>query len=91
MSTPDRLQLHAGVEAEYGDVYTPDALAALQAVASLNGERLELMAARAQRRLERTRNQRRIEFLEPATLIPRTSISVRDAREGNFAGSAMRY
>ena len=89
MSTIETLQLRAGVDATYPDVYTPEALAALHAVTPLSGERLELMKARAHRRLELAQSRQRIEFLEPGTPIPRTSISVQDARDGNFDGSAI--
>lgn len=44
------------------------------------------MAARARRRAERARTRERIGFLDPESVISRTRIRVRDAREGNFAG-----
>jgi malate synthase len=45
------------------------------------------MASRSARRLDRIRNRKRITFLDPNTLIPRTDIRVKDARDGNFDGS----
>ena len=71
----------------YPDVYTHAVRSALEALAPLNEDRRQVMADRTSRRLERARNGRRIEFLDPASVIPRTSITVRDAREGNFVGS----
>src|SRR5690606_23800630 len=69
------------------DVYTEAACAALEALAPLDRDRHEVMAARNRRRLARFREGRRIEFLDPDALIPRTSIRVRDARAGSFEGS----
>ena len=71
----------------YPDVYTPAAIAALEALAPLDADRRELMAQRTARRLERARAGRRIDFLDPGSLIPRTKLRVCDAREGNFEGS----
>jgi len=69
---------------KYPDLYTPPVVAALEALAPLNRDRRELMAARIARRAERFLNCRRIDFLPAEALIPRTSIKVIDAREGNF-------
>jgi malate synthase len=44
------------------------------------------MDARTRRRAERARKGERIGFLDPESVIPRTRIRVRDAREGNFSG-----
>lgn len=88
MSTGSRpFQIRRGLEQSYADVYTPEALAAIAAVASLDADRRELMDARTQRRLARARNNERIDFLQPDALIGRTKIKVQDARDGNFAGS----
>jgi malate synthase len=70
----------------YPDVYTPQALSAMEALAPFNRERRQLMAARIARRLDRARDRRRIEFLDPEARIPRTALRVRDARAGNFEG-----
>src|SRR5690606_19135159 len=43
--------------------------------------------ARLERRLHRQQSKERISFLDPGAIIPRTSISVKDAREGKFVGS----
>jgi malate synthase len=80
------LEIRAGVEREYADVFTPEARAALDALAGFDADRKALMEARIRRRSERARNRSRIGFLDPGSRIPGTQITVRDAREGNFAG-----
>ena len=75
-----------GIRERYPDVYTPQALAAIGALAPFNRDRLAVMDARIERRAARARARRRIEFLDPDALIPRTQIRVGDARQGNFAG-----
>ena len=80
------LQYRAGVLEAYPDVFTPEALAAIEALAPLEPERRTVMAARSARRLARAREGRRIEFLDADATIPRTSIRVRDARQGDFEG-----
>ncbi len=81
------LELRETAFQSYRDVFTPEALAALEALAPLNRDRREVMARRQALRAERARLGRRIEFLDPAALIPRTAIRVQDARDGNFVGS----
>jgi malate synthase len=71
----------------YPDVYTSLALEALEVLAPLNRDRRELMEKRIARRLRRMRDGQRITFLDPEAQIPRTSIRVQDARDGNFEGS----
>ena len=82
-----RLDYRSSVLKAYPDVYTPEALEALEVLAPLNRERRELMARRIARRMTRERNRQRITFLDPQTLIPRTDIRVQDARDGKFEGS----
>jgi len=84
-SAPD-LEIRAGLEREYADIFTPEARAALAALARFDPERKALMEVRILRRAERAREKRRIGFLDPNSLIPRTRIKVRDAREGRFIG-----
>src|SRR5262245_15206843 len=76
-----------GVREAYPDVYTPAAVAALEALAPLDADRRRTMNERTARRLARQRDKRRIAFLDPDSLIPRTTIRVQDARDGNFEGS----
>ena len=71
----------------YPDVYTPAVLSALTALAPFNGDRRQVMTERISRRLERARFGRSLAFLAADTVIPRTTISVQDARDGNFVGS----
>ncbi|HUE96114.1 MAG TPA: hypothetical protein VMN39_05615 [Longimicrobiaceae bacterium] len=89
-TTPDAtpsLVIRGGLPAEYPDVYTPAALAAIHALAPFDPERKELMDARIRRRADRARQGERIRFLDPDAVIPRTDIRVRDARDGRFDGS----
>jgi malate synthase len=81
------LQIRGQLERSYADVYTPEALAALAALAPLNEPRRALMAARIARRAARARGRERIAFLDPGATIPGTGIKVQEAREGRFRGS----
>jgi malate synthase len=81
------LQVRSTVEQEYGDVFTPEVHAAMAALSPLDRDRKAIMAARMQRRAGRAASQERIAFLDPGSLIPRTTITVRDARAGAFEGS----
>jgi malate synthase len=81
------LQIRGSLKQGYSDVYTPAALDALHALAPLDHARRELMDARTERRLRRFRERERITFLDPTSIIGRTSITVQDARDGNFDGS----
>lgn len=82
-----RLDYRNSMLQAYPDVYTSLAREALEVLAPLNGNRRELMAKRIARRRKRERDRQRITFLDPQALIPRTSIRVQDARDGNFEGS----
>jgi malate synthase len=81
------LQIRADLAARYTDVYTPQALAALTALAPLDEARRGLMAARIQRRAVRAREGRRIAFLDPDSTIAGTALTVKQARAGQFVGS----
>src|SRR4030095_9818420 len=81
------LVYQADVIKAYSDVYAPATFEALELLAPLNRDRREVMAKRIARRLARQRNRLRIEFLDAQALIPRTSIRVQDARDGNFVGT----
>lgn len=80
------LELRDRILETYPDVLTPAALRALAALAPLDRDRRALMAKRIAVRAARAREKRRIEFLDPESTIPRTSIRVADARAGNFQG-----
>src|SRR4051812_46502342 len=83
---PSAIEIRGDLQRTYADVFTADALAALAELAQLDADRKALMADRIARRTERARQRRRIEFLDPDAVIPRTQITVRDARSGAFAG-----
>ena len=83
----ETLQIRGDLERRYPDVLTPDALAALAALACFDAQRVALMAARLERRARRARDRQGIDFLDPDQAIPGTDIGVRDAREGRFRGS----
>ena len=81
------LQVRGDLRGSYRDVFTPEAIAALAALAPLDAPRRALMAARIERRARRARDRQRIAFLDPAATIPGTDITVQDARAGKFIGS----
>src|SRR5215510_11026693 len=80
------LEIRGNLQSDYKDVFTNEALAALEALAPLDKERQALMRARIERRNTRARNKQRIAFLDPNATIGRTNIKVQDARDGNFVG-----
>lgn len=82
-----KLEIRGNLQTAYADVFTPEAVAALEALAGLDVDRKAVMAARIERRAARARNRQRIEFLDPQSTIKRTTITVQDARDGAFAGS----
>jgi malate synthase len=73
----------------YSDVYTPEVLAALEALSPLDARRYELMAQRIVRRAQRARDRRPIEFLPEDAIIDGTSITVGEARAGRFEGAVI--
>ncbi|HSM50794.1 MAG TPA: malate synthase, partial [Thermoanaerobaculia bacterium] len=81
------LQIRDHLLQSYRDVYTPEAIGALAALAPLEALRHERMAERLARRRARADERRRIAFLDPGETIPGTSIRVEDARAGRFEGS----
>ena len=86
MSSP-ALVIRGNLEASYPDVFAPEALSALATLAPLDAERKSAMKARIARRAARMRDRQRLAFLDPHSVIPRTQISVQDARDGKFTGS----
>src|SRR5437763_7994530 len=79
-----KLEIRGNLENAYADVFTPEAVAALEAVAGLDADRKAVMAARIERRAARARNRQRIAFLDPQATIARTKLKVQDARAGAF-------
>jgi malate synthase len=84
-----RLEIRGNLRSQYADVYTPQALDALDALAPLDADRKAIMAARIDARAARARYKQRLAFLDPQSTIPRTAITVQDARDGRFVGSAI--
>ncbi len=81
------LEFRTTVRDDYADVLTPEAVGALEALAHFDQDRKQLMEERIERRRKRAANRQRITFLDPAATIGRTSITVKEAREGKFIGS----
>jgi malate synthase len=79
------------VRGAYADVYTGETVAALQALAPLDGEREAVMDARLRRRADRARNRQHIEFLPPTHELPGAGITVDAARRGQFVGSEIAH
>ena len=82
-----KLEIRGNLENAYADVYTPEAVAALEALAGFDADRKAVMQARIERRAARARNKLRIAFLAPEATIARTKIKVQDARDGSFIRS----
>src|SRR2546421_12362199 len=85
--TARSLEIRGNLESAYADVFTPEAVAALEALAGFDADRKAVMAARIERRAARAGNKQRIAFLDPQATIARTAIKVQDARAGAFAGA----
>jgi malate synthase len=81
------VQIRANLQDSYPDVFTPEALAALEALAGFDVDRRAVMTTRIERRSARARKRERIGFLDPDALIARTKIRVQEARDGAFVGS----
>ena len=85
--TTTSVQIRSDIERDYADVFTPAVAAAIAALAPLDADRKAIMASRMERRATRARNRERIAFLPADAVIPRTRITVADARAGRFKGS----
>jgi malate synthase len=85
--TTTSLQIRSYVQQDYADVFTPAVATAIAVLAPFDADRKAIMAARMERRAKRARNREKIAFLEPDSFIPRTRITVADARAGRFQGS----
>jgi malate synthase len=81
------LEIRDNLREIYADVYIPTVLDALAALAPLDRDRREVMAARLERRRRRARNREPITFLDPGPTIARTNLTVRAARAGQFDGA----
>src|SRR5262245_38139730 len=82
-----KLEIRGNLENDYADVFTAQAVAALEALAGLDADRKAVMAARIERRAARARAGQRIAFLDPQATIARTTIKVHEARAGAFVGA----
>ena len=83
------LEICDDLASRFDDIYTPAALAALEALAPFELRRRDLMAKRIQRRQARAAGQKPIDFLESNAQICGTAIPVQDARDGKFTGAAV--
>jgi malate synthase len=81
------IEIRQAARAAYSDVYTPEAVEAMKALAPLDNDRAAVMASRIDRRQARAAAKQRIAFLDPQATIARTNIRVQDARDGKFVGS----
>jgi len=81
------IEIRQAARAAYADVYTPEAIEAINALAPLDNDRQAVMASRIDRRRARAAAKQRLAFLDPNATIARTNIRVQDARDGKFVGS----
>jgi malate synthase len=88
MSRP-ALEIRGNLQSIYPDVLSEDALTSLDALSHFDRDRKAVMATRIERRSARSRNRQRLAFLDPGATIPRTSLTVQEARDGQFAGGAI--
>lgn len=84
-----KLSIRDHLAADYADIYTPEAMAALTYMARFNREQKQLMSERTQRRAKRMADKTPITFLDPDAEIKGTGIKVRDARDGHFIGAVI--
>ena len=82
----NKIVIRDNLKEVYYDIYTPDALSALEFLSVFNKEVKRLMKERIQRRLKRIQTRTPINFLDPESFIGGTSIRVQDARDGKFKG-----
>ena len=84
-----RIVIRDNLKEEYYDIYTSDALSALEFLSVFNIDVKRLMKERIQRRLKRIKTRTPINFLDPESFIGGTSIRVQDARDGKFKGAVI--
>jgi malate synthase len=83
------MEIRQNLAGEYADVLTPEAVAALKALAPLDADRKRVMRSRITRRSDRATGKQRITFLDSTSTIAGTSITVQDARDGKFEGGTI--
>ena len=81
------IQIRDNLKTEFSDVYTPEVLVAMGVLSRFNADQKQAMTDRAQRRGRRMAEKQSLDFLDPGDVIPRTSITVQEARDGQFDGS----
>ena len=81
------LEIRRAAVEVYPDVFTPAVVDALHHLAPLDDDRKAVMAKRLARRQQRFSRREPITFLDPDSVIERTTIRVQDARAGAFAGT----
>jgi malate synthase len=82
-------QIRGNLQETYSDVYTPEALGALSALAHFNKDVKKAMAQRIERRTQRIQQGKWITFLDAESFIPGTNIKVQDARDGKCEGAVI--
>jgi len=85
----ENLLIRAGVQEQYPDIYTPAALAALDHLAHLNDEQRQLMHKRTQKRAQRIAGNLPLTFLQENDTIAGTTLTVGQARAGQFNGAVI--
>ena len=85
----DSIIIRDNLKEQYRDIYTDEVLLALNTMSHFNKSVKHLMNERIKRRNDRHTNNKRIEFYDAESLIPGSSIKVKDAREGRFEGSVI--
>lgn len=80
------LDIRGTLATRYADVFTREALVALELLAPLDRDRRALMQARLDRRAARAARREPPAFLPEHAVIGRTGIPVADARAGRFEG-----
>ncbi len=81
-----QLEFREGVQQDYPDLFTPDAIAAISALSRFDDDRRRLLKDRIERRRNRAEAKELIDFLPADSVIGGTTIRVQDARDGNFEG-----
>jgi malate synthase len=83
------ITFRTNLQQEYRDVLTPEVLEALSVLVRFNDDIKSTMERRLARRSDRQKKKQRISFLDSDSIIPRTTISVKDARDGKFDGASI--